>query len=213
MTLHSAKGLEFPVVYLVGLEEGVFPHSRSLFDESEMEEERRLAYVGITRAEERLFLTCARMRTLFGRTNVNAPSRFLQEIPAELLDGSPVADRGYGGGGGGGFAQRDAARSPFGGTGFPSGGAARAGMAQRTAATAGSPFARPAAQAGSKLPGHGAAAGLDWKVGDKVKHGKWGTGTVVKVKGTGDDMELDIAFPSPTGIKKLLAKFAPIERG
>ncbi|QRG68270.1 DNA helicase PcrA [Brevibacillus choshinensis] len=213
MTLHSAKGLEFPVVYLVGMEEGVFPHSRSLFDESEMEEERRLAYVGITRAEERLFMTCARMRTLFGRTNVNAPSRFLQEIPAELLDGSPVADRGYGGGGGGGFGQRDAARSPFGTGGYQAGAAPRVGMAQRTAATAGSPFARPAAQAGSKLPGHGAAAGLDWKVGDKVKHGKWGTGTVVKVKGAGDDMELDIAFPSPTGIKKLLAKFAPIERG
>ncbi|MED4752472.1 DNA helicase PcrA [Brevibacillus choshinensis] len=211
MTLHSAKGLEFPVVYLVGLEEGVFPHSRSLFDETEMEEERRLAYVGITRAEERLFMTCARMRTLFGRTNVNAPSRFLQEIPAELLDGSPVADRGYGGGGG--FGQRDAARSPFGGGGYQAGAAPRVGMAGRTAATAGSPFARPAAQAGSKLPSHGAAAGLDWKVGDKVKHGKWGTGTVVKVKGTGDDMELDIAFPSPTGIKKLLAKFAPIERG
>lgn len=213
MTLHSAKGLEFPVVYLVGLEEGVFPHSRSLFDETEMEEERRLAYVGITRAEERLFMTCARMRTLFGRTNVNAPSRFLQEIPADLLDGSPVADRGYGGGGGGGFGQREAARSPFGGGGYQAG-ATRVGMAGRTAAASGSPFSRPAAaQAGDKLPGHGAAAGLDWKVGDKVKHGKWGTGTVVKVKGTGDDMELDIAFPSPTGIKKLLAKFAPIERG
>ncbi|MDF2682028.1 MAG: ATP-dependent helicase PcrA [Brevibacillus sp.] len=212
MTLHSAKGLEFPVVYLVGLEEGVFPHSRSLFDETEMEEERRLAYVGITRAEERLFMTCARMRTLFGRTNVNAPSRFLQEIPADLLDGSPVADRGYGGGGGGGFGQREVARSPFGGGGYQTG-ATRVGMAGRTAAASGSPFSRPAAQAGDKLPGHGSAAGVDWKVGDKVKHGKWGTGTVVKVKGTGDDMELDIAFPSPTGIKKLLAKFAPIERG
>ncbi|MFD2368542.1 DNA helicase PcrA [Brevibacillus sp. GCM10020057] len=213
MTLHSAKGLEFPVVYLVGMEEGVFPHSRALFDESEMEEERRLAYVGITRAEERLFLTCARMRTLFGRTNVNAPSRFLQEIPAELLEGSTVADRDYGGGGfsSGGFAQRDAGRSFAGGN--QAGAAPRMGMAQRTAAAAGSPFSRPAAQAGGKLPGHGAAAGVDWKVGDRVKHGKWGNGTVVKVKGTGDDMELDIAFPSPTGIKKLLAKFAPIERG
>jgi len=208
MTLHSAKGLEFPVVFLVGMEEGVFPHSRSLFDDSEMEEERRLAYVGITRAEERLFMTCVRMRTLFGRTNVNAPSRFLQEIPVELLEGSPVADRGYGSGGG--FGQRDAGRS-FGGA--QTGAASRMGMAQRTAAAAGSPFSRPAAQAGGKLPGHGAAAGLDWKVGDRVKHGKWGNGTVVKVKGSGDDTELDIAFPSPTGIKKLLAKFAPIERG
>ncbi|MEC0213645.1 DNA helicase PcrA, partial [Paenibacillus ehimensis] len=86
MTMHSAKGLEFPVVFIMGLEEGVFPHSRALMDNEELEEERRLAYVGITRAEEELFLTCARMRTLFGRTTANAPSRFLQELPQELLE-------------------------------------------------------------------------------------------------------------------------------
>lgn len=86
MTLHAAKGLEFPVVFLMGLEEGVFPHSRSLMEEAEMEEERRLAYVGITRAEQELYLTNAKMRTLFGRTNMNPESRFIAEIPDDLLE-------------------------------------------------------------------------------------------------------------------------------
>lgn len=86
MTLHAAKGLEFPVVFLMGMEEGVFPHSRSLMEEAEMEEERRLAYVGITRAEEELYLTNAKMRTLFGRTNMNPESRFIREIPGDLLE-------------------------------------------------------------------------------------------------------------------------------
>ncbi|WP_426984032.1 DNA helicase PcrA [Brevibacillus borstelensis] len=213
MTLHSAKGLEFPVVFLAGMEEGVFPHSRSLFDDAEMEEERRLAYVGITRAEERLYLTSARMRTLFGRTNVNAPSRFFKEIPAELLEGSPVQESG--GMQGGSFGQRGyGQRDGFGryGAGQADAGT-KSAFGQRTGTTGTSAFSRPAMAAPTKLQGHGGGSGIDWKVGDKVKHGKWGTGTVVKVKGSGDDTELDIAFPSPTGIKKLLAKFAPIERG
>lgn len=216
MTLHSAKGLEFPVVFLVGMEEGVFPHSRALFDDAEMEEERRLAYVGITRAEERLYLTCARMRTLFGRTNMSVPSRFLQEIPAELLEGNPAnADQSFGGSRGGAFGQRDSGARAF-GSATSRGDSGSFGMtkpgAQRYAGGSQATFSRPGMQAGDKLPGHGQGAGVDWKVGDRVQHGKWGTGTVVKVKGTGDDMELDIAFPSPTGIKKLLAKFAPIQR-
>lgn len=213
MTLHSAKGLEFPVVFLAGMEEGVFPHSRSLFDDAEMEEERRLAYVGITRAEERLYLTSARMRTLFGRTNVNAPSRFFKEIPAELLEGSPVQESG--GMQGGSFGQRGyGQRDGFGryGAGQADAGT-KSAFGQRIGTTGTSAFSRPAMAAPTKLQGHGGGSGIDWKVGDKVKHGKWGTGTVVKVKGSGDDTELDIAFPSPTGIKKLLAKFAPIERG
>ena len=100
MTMHSAKGLEFPVVFIIGMEEGVFPHSRAFADNEELEEERRLAYVGITRAEQELFLTCARMRTLFGRTAANAPSRFLQEIPKELLENVSM-----GGSIGGGFSR------------------------------------------------------------------------------------------------------------
>ncbi|MED3552887.1 DNA helicase PcrA [Cytobacillus praedii] len=182
MTLHSAKGLEFPVVFLIGLEEGVFPHSRSLMEEAEMEEERRLAYVGITRAEEELFITNAQMRTLFGRTNMNLPSRFIKEIPEELLDGlQPV--------------QKTA--SPFGTTSF---GTATSRQPQRK------PVIRPAVNATG-------GDEIGWKVGDKAVHGKWGTGTVVSVKGDGEGTELDIAFPKPIGIKRLLAKFAPITKG
>ncbi|MGM7637115.1 DNA helicase PcrA [Bacillus sp. Hm123] len=175
MTLHSAKGLEFPVVFLMGMEEGVFPHSRSLMEEEEMEEERRLAYVGITRAEEELYLTNAQMRTLYGRTNMNPVSRFIGEIPADLIDNMAAAER---------------VNTPF--------GVRTQSQAPRR------PMARPQINT--------ASSGADWKVGDKASHKKWGTGTVVSVKGSGDGVELDIAFPSPTGIKRLLAKFAPIEK-
>ncbi|MCQ6280523.1 DNA helicase PcrA [Bacillus sp. EB600] len=187
MTLHSAKGLEFPVVFLVGMEEGVFPHSRSLMEEEEMEEERRLAYVGITRAEQSLFLTNAQMRTLFGRTNMNPASRFINEIPVDLLEGvEPVKKAG----------------SPFGTKG-------------KSFGTSGGSVGTPAARKVVMRPVAAKTTGGDeigWKVGDKAEHGKWGIGTVVSVKGDGESTELDIAFPSPTGIKRLLAKFAPIKK-
>ncbi|HJV47413.1 MAG TPA: DNA helicase PcrA [Bacillota bacterium] len=173
MTLHSAKGLEFPIVFLVGLEEGVFPHSRALFEDEEMEEERRLAYVGITRAEKELYLTRAQMRTLYGRTTMNPPSRFLDEIPAELLEGNEPAN------------PKTESNGP------------RTGV-------------RPGAK--QPIPQQGADLSIEWKVGDRVEHGKWGLGTVVSVKGQGDSLELDIAFPAPVGIKKLLAKFAPVKK-
>lgn len=178
MTLHAAKGLEFPVVFLIGMEENVFPHSRSMFDEEEMEEERRLAYVGITRAEKQLYLTNARMRTLYGRTNMNPVSRFIQEIPDELIEGFEVAQETR-------FGQPFGSRSE---TSFPPKRKAR--RIERTST----------------------AASEEWNAGDRVKHKKWGVGTIVRVQGEGDKMELDIAFPAPTGIKRLLAQFAPITK-
>ncbi len=181
MTLHAAKGLEFPVVFLMGMEEGVFPHSRSLMEEDEMEEERRLAYVGITRAEEELFLTNAQMRTLYGQTKMNPVSRFIKEIPADLLDDV--------------MTEKKSAFSSFG------------------RSTAKGP-SRPAPRKPVSRPVQTTTGGesVAWQVGDKAQHKKWGTGTVVSVKGSGDSVELDIAFPSPMGIKRLLAKFAPIEK-
>jgi len=194
MTLHSAKGLEFPVVFLIGLEEGVFPHSRSLMEEAEMEEERRLAYVGITRAEQSLFITNAQMRTLFGRTNMNPASRFIAEIPEDLIEGVEPEKR---------------MNTPFGSGGRAFG---------STGTSFGSPrssFSTPASPRKPVMRPVSAASGGEetgWKVGDKAEHGKWGIGTVVSVKGQGEGTELDIAFPSPVGIKRLLAKFAPIKK-
>lgn len=180
MTLHSAKGLEFPVVFIIGMEEGIFPHSRVFESDDELEEERRLAYVGITRAEEELILTHAESRTLFGRLSANAPSRFLSEIPDELKDELSAVQ-------------------------------AQSAIRQSFQWQTGSRNLRQTAEAGMKRPGLN-AAGESFQNGDKVSHRKWGTGVVVSVKGEGDDQELHIAFPAPIGVKRLLARFAPIEK-
>lgn len=176
MTLHAAKGLEFPVVFLIGMEENVFPHSRSMFEDEEMEEERRLAYVGITRAEQQLYMTHAKMRTLYGRTNMNPISRFINEIPEELMDGI-----------------EQARETMFG------------SIEER-------PKNKPLKRRAEKLQQTTGAEGQSWATGDKANHKKWGTGTVVRVQGEGEGMELDIAFPAPTGVKRVLAKFAPISK-
>ena len=185
MTLHAAKGLEFPVVFLVGMEEGLFPLSRASMDESELEEERRLAYVGITRAKQKLYLSNAYGRMLYGQRQNNPASRFIEEINPDLLEvigtTQPKSD------------------IPF---------------INRTDRAFSSPYSRHADQKTATpvtvqaAPTTGAGK-TSWEAGDKVKHRKWGTGTVVKVTGTGDDQELDIAFKD-NGIKRLLAAFAPI---
>ena len=195
MTLHSAKGLEFPFVFLVGLEEGIFPHNRALVEESEMEEERRLAYVGITRAEKELYLTNARERTLFGKRGMNPESRFIQEIPSELLEyANPEPTyQGYRGGYGSNRISRP--------TGISTTMTGASPREQRSAS----------AQISTSLKNSGAES-LGWNVGDKAGHGKWGVGTVVSMKGEGDALELTIAFDQPVGLKRLLAKFAPITK-
>ena len=189
MTLHAAKGLEFPVVFLVGMEDGIFPLSRAMLEEDQLEEERRLAYVGITRAREKLYLTNAFSRTMYGKTTSNPASRFVQEIKPEDLETE------YAGG------VRKANTNSFTSTNsvpfFNKG--ERAKSQVYTAKTA------------TKASGAIGAEKQGWNVGDQVTHKAWGKGVVVKVNGTGEDMELDIAFEAK-GIKRLLAAFAPIKK-
>lgn len=189
MTLHSAKGLEFPLVFLIGLEEGIFPHSRSLSEEVEMEEERRLAYVGITRAEQRLYMSRARMRTLYGKTNMNPPSRFLSEVPEELVEA---------------IEKEKAATPPWMQTSRKGPSASRGATPQSRA-----PQRKTVSQPQTTTT---EGASFAWGIGDKALHKKWGTGTVVSLKGSGENVELDIAFPE-VGVKRLAAKFAPITKG
>jgi DNA helicase-2/ATP-dependent DNA helicase PcrA len=187
MTLHAAKGLEFPTVFLVGMEEGIFPLSRAIMDEDLLQEERRLAYVGITRAKKRLFITNAYSRMLYGRTSSNPPSRFIDEISPDLVT-QPAG-------------QRLSSSTPTEGS-LP--------FARRTRQATATTYKRPAnfSEPGTQSTG---AEKEGWSVGDAVSHKKWGTGRVVKISGNGEDQELDIAFPEQ-GIKRLLAAFAPITR-
>jgi DNA helicase-2/ATP-dependent DNA helicase PcrA len=179
MTLHSAKGLEFPVVFLIGLEDGVFPHVRSLGDPDELEEERRLCYVGLTRAEQRLYLCHAWSRMMFGATDYRPPSRFLEEIPEELVQpaGEGVTNRRRQGSLG---AHRDAVV---------------AAALRRESAPAG---ARGAEQ-------------LGLRVGDDVRHERFGEGVIVDINGSGDKAEARVRFRD-AGEKTLLLSWAPLER-
>ena len=188
MTLHAAKGLEFPVVFLMGLEEGIFPLSRALMEEDELEEERRLAYVGITRAESKLYLTNAYSRMLYGRQQSNQASRFIGEIDDKLLD--------YANGNAGSIPER---KVPFG---------RQNSYARATATTYGQGQATTSHKIADTTGGDNSGS---WQAGQKVQHKKWGIGTVVKVNGSGNDQELDIAFKEQ-GVKRLLASFAPIEK-
>ena len=203
MTLHAAKGLEFPVVFLVGMEDGVFPHVRALSDPSELEEERRLAYVGITRAMQKLHLTSAWSRMMHGQTQYNPPSRFLDEIPSELINeigGSRMlrsrrdrsgGGRTYGGGGG--------SEIP---TGRTFGGGGRDSHSDDVVESA-------LAAANKPIPSGAESIGL--KVGDDVRHSQWGEGVIVEIDGVGDKAEASVHFPS-VGPKRLLLSWAPLEK-
>jgi DNA helicase-2/ATP-dependent DNA helicase PcrA len=210
MTLHTAKGLEFPAVFLLGLEEGVFPHLRALSEPDELEEERRLAYVGITRAQHRLYMTNAWSRTLWGSTQYNPPSRFLKEIPEQLVQEHHGAQRRARAGSGG---------STWGGRVWSGGGAGgRVGRAVSTDDTDGRVFgagqhrervvdaalrATPAKTTG--------AESLGLRVGDDVVHGKWGEGIVIDLSGEGDKTEITVRFPT-VGEKRLLLAWSPLKR-
>jgi DNA helicase-2/ATP-dependent DNA helicase PcrA len=216
MTLHTAKGLEYPVVFIVGMEENVFPHIRSIGEPRELEEERRLAYVGITRARERLYLTSAWSRTLFGSTNYNLPSRFLKEVPDELVTvAGPSAPstrssgswggRGSGSGGGRGADQGvafGAGRSTFG---------PRGGDAARRSGVPPVSFDRPSTPAARLADQQRGALDLNLAPGDLVVHRQWGQGTVRAVSGQGDRAMAEVDFPG-LGRKRLLLRYAPLTR-
>ncbi len=187
MTLHSAKGLEFPIVFLPALEEGVFPHSRTFDDPDELEEERRLCYVGITRARRELYLSCAASRTLYGYSRSNAPSRFLKEIPPDVLREWERPRSGAAGGSGTG--RGAAAGRMHGGRGQDEG----LGQLQVPA-------------------NFGADPTIDWQIGDEVEHRKWGTGIVRQKDGAGDDCEVTVEFAAPIGLRRLMVRFAPIRK-
>jgi len=207
MTLHTAKGLEFPAVFLVGLEEGVFPHLRALSEPDELEEERRLAYVGITRAQHRLYLTSAWSRTLWGSTQYNPPSRFVREIPEQLMSehqakprrglggGSSWGGKVWAGGGRGGRLEDDTDGRVFGGGGRD--------HRERVVDAALGGGATPARTTG--------AEDLGLRVGDDVVHGKWGEGVVIDLSGEGAKIEVTVRFPD-VGEKRLLLAWSPLKR-
>ena len=202
MTLHAAKGLEFPVVFIIGLEEGIFPSLRSIMEhDDDVEEERRLAYVGITRAEQKLYLTNAYSRLLYGRTQSNRPSRFVLEIGEELFDSKQQQSYSYTSRESSSFASKTS-----------SSGSLFDKYRAKSQATAYQPKAvQPSSIQPVRKQAVAANDGAVWKVGDKVMHKKWNVGTVVKVTGEGTNQEIDVAFAG-MGIKRLLASFAPIER-
>jgi DNA helicase II / ATP-dependent DNA helicase PcrA len=183
MTLHSAKGLEFPVVFMVGLEEGVFPHSRSLGSDAELEEERRLCYVGMTRAREELHLVHAHRRSLYGQPNFNRKSRFLEDLPNELLD--TLGHSGY-------------ALPPQ-----------RTSVYQERSGAYSVPERRAVVESPSPL--RSPSWKPPFEVGQRVRHAKFGIGVVVACNPIRDDVEVTVAFPGVVGVKKLVQKLAKLE--
>ncbi len=230
LTLHAAKGLEYPVVFITGLEEGMLPHSRSLEDAEELAEERRLFYVGITRAQDRLYLSHAFRRTFYGMTEATTPSRFLMDIPEELTIGSKPKGR----------RQESKARASSWDQSTPSWSSTK----KQSASTKQSSWSSSSLSSSSKPSGssqspykkqtswsepaskplpkpkyvdnrheeseRAAPAGPKYKTGQKVNHAKFGNGIIIESKVTGNDEEVSVAF-SEVGIKRLAASFAKLE--
>jgi DNA helicase-2/ATP-dependent DNA helicase PcrA len=187
LTLHAAKGLEFPVVFITGMEEGLFPHTRSMEDPEQMDEERRLCYVGVTRAKERIYLLHTFRRTLYGESEVREPSRFLADVPAQLVKGQagkPAARQQSLGLGAGRFLGRTAARAtPF------------------------SPVEKPQ----NLAPRRPQPAAQRFQTGDQVEHAVFGQGVVIESKVSGGDEQVTVAFAG-VGLKRLMASMAPLEK-
>jgi DNA helicase-2/ATP-dependent DNA helicase PcrA len=183
LTLHAAKGLEFPTVFIVGMEEGLFPHSRSMDEPEQMEEERRLAYVGVTRAKDRLYLVHTFRRTLYGESEIREPSRFLRDIPANLIKGQKRAP-----------APRQTTLDI---------GAGRF-LGRRTLAPS------PSRVATSTSPPPQRAA-LIFQTGDQVRHQVFGDGIVIESRPAGDDEQVTVAFAG-VGLKRLMSSMAPLEK-
>ncbi|MGE7389741.1 DNA helicase PcrA [Streptomyces sp. NPDC004126] len=196
MTLHTAKGLEFPVVFLTGMEDGVFPHMRALGQTKELEEERRLAYVGITRARERLYLTRSGMRSAWGTPSYNPPSRFLEEIPAEYLQWKRT-----------GAAQKPA--GPVRGSGYgSSSGKATFGTSPEAFLSSSRTKSGPSGFATRRAADKPVIA---LSVGDRVTHDQFGLGTVMEVRGAGADTQATIDFGDAKP-KRLLLRYAPVQK-
>ena len=203
MTLHAAKGLEFPVVFLVGMEENVFPLSRASEDEDELEEERRLAYVGITRAEKILYLTNANSRMLYGKTNYNQPTRFLREISSDLLNYQGLARPAN--------SSFKVSYTNSDTTKFGQGMSLAQALQERKRQAAPSSLSTGSLPFGKSSQSQPSKPEVAWAIGDIAHHKKWGDGTVLSVSGSGNSQELKINFPE-VGLKKVLASIAPIEK-
>jgi DNA helicase II / ATP-dependent DNA helicase PcrA len=189
MTMHSAKGLEYPVVFVVGMEEGIFPSSRSFLDPAELEEERRLCYVAITRAREKLYLCNSEMRMLYGKTQYNPPSRFLEEIPSVLMTDIDPLDP-------------PKLRSNTSPKSFQRPEVKPDRKIPLGSGTWEKDFGSPVITKGGEAH----------HVGEKVEHAKFGRGIIVSIKGEGSQAELTIVFDGGIGIKKLLAEYAKISK-
>lgn len=197
MTLHSAKGLEFPVVFIPGMEEGIFPGNQSMFSEEDLEEERRLAYVGITRAKKKLYLISSQQRMLYGQTSRNMPSRFLREIPSSVIDDQSVVARRSTGFTTPRTAYANASRNELG----------HSSHNKIGSYTQSSSSAHKFGQAGNAAQKNN----IDFKVGDTVCHKSFGTGTVLTITPMGGDMLLEVAFDK-VGTKKMMANYARLEK-
>jgi len=227
MTMHSAKGLEFPIVFIVGMEEGLFPHSRALASEEELEEERRLCYVAITRAQQRLYIAHAMQRRIFGEEDVTEPSRFLNEFPLELMQNLSSGPSWLG------FAERPETRhnreavaamrgdtlrpvkktSNYSGKTYNSVEGVREFFKRRSGSgseTHPAKIERPKSRELHTDPVT-TGSGSQFRVGARVKHEKYGTGVVLRSEGAGDDAKLTISFPG-YGQKKFVAKFVSLEK-